>query len=397
MGEREEIIKEAMSSPEVEEWLTSFAKRTEQNYRSEFPKFLTWLYFEEGNIMSPKEIIQERTKQWLSDNPQERGTWEKIVNRYKQHLEEKGFSENTIMSYRRAVMSFFSYSRVSLKFRRKEGKIRSKKTVKIKFAPTNSMLRAMYGHADPLGRALLLVAYHSSLSGVDIKDLRIEELPGLYGDDGKVDSSRHYYITKSRSKSGEWQQTFLSTDTLHELDIYLRERGYPGEGYLLVGKRSESEYSSGQLVPRSMNKIVKNLARSCLSEADSKRFKFTSIRDAFHDAANRALSVRGENRIVNRLMGQSSGANAGDKYAISEETMREAYEAVFALITINDRRREHEEYESLNTRMLNQEELIKALTDRTRGQERDIKALQSHFEEEIRALKEWNRLRDEGA
>ncbi|GAH85945.1 unnamed protein product, partial [marine sediment metagenome] len=124
---------------------------------------------------------------------------------------------------------------------------------------------------------------------------------------------------------------------------------------------------------------------------------FTSLRDAFHDAANRALSVRGENRIVNRLMGQSSGANAGDKYAISEETMRGAYEAVFALITINDRRREHEEYESLNTRLLNQEELIKALTDRTRGQERDIKALQSHFEEEIRKLREWNRLRDEGA
>lgn len=93
-------------------------------------------------------------------------------------------------------------------------------------------------------------------------------------------------------------------------------------------------------MPRSMNQIVKNLARSCLSDADSKRFK--SLRDAFHDAANRALSVRGENRIVNRLMGQSSGVNAGDKYAISEETMREAYEAVFVLITINDRRREHE-------------------------------------------------------
>ena len=227
--------------------------------------------------------------------------------------------------------------------------------------------------------------------------MSIEELPGIPGDDGKVDSSRHYYLTKSRSKSGEWQQTFLSTDALHELDVHLRKRGYPCEGYLLVGKRSESEYSSGQLMPRSMNQIVKNLARSCLSDADSKRFKFTSIRDAFHDAANRALSVRGENRIVNRLMGQSSGANAGDKYAISEETMREAYEAVFALITINDRRREHEEYESLNTRLLNQEELIKALTDRTRGQERDIKALQSHFEEEIRKLKEWNRLRDEGA
>ena len=397
LGEREEIIREAMSSPEIEEWIASYAQRTQINYRAEFPRFLAWLYFEEGNIISPKDIIRERTSQWLSDNPQERGSWENIVNRYKQHLEEKGFSENTIMSYRRAVMSFFSYSRVSLKFRRKEGKIRSKKTVKIKFAPTNSMLRAMYSHADPLGRALLLVAYHSSLSGVDIKDLRIEELPGLYGDDGKVDSSRHYYLTKSRSKSGEWQQTFLSTDALHELDAYLRERGYPGEGYLLVGKRSESEYSSGQLMPRSMYQIVKNLAMSCLSEADSKRFKFTSIRDAFHDAANRALSVRGENRIVNRLMGQSSGANAGDKYAISEETMREAYEAVFALITINDRRREHEEYESLNTRLLNQEEFSKALADRNRGLERDVKALQSRFEEEIRKLREWNRLRDEGA
>jgi len=90
-----------------------------------------------------------------------------------------------------------------------------------------------------------------------------------------------------------------------------------------VGKRAESKYSSGQLRPVSMNKMVKGLARRCLSEADAERFKFKSLRDAFHDAANRVLSVRGENRIVNRLMGQSSGANAGDKYAISEETMRE--------------------------------------------------------------------------
>jgi len=129
-------------------------------------------------------------------------------------------------------------------------------------------------------------------------------------------------------------------------------------------------------MPRSMNQIVKNLAKNCLSESDLKRFHFKSLRDAFHDAANRALSVRGENRIINRLMGQSSGNNAGDKYAISEETMREAYEAIFTLITINDKRREHEEYESLNTRLLNHEELIKALTDRNRGQEMDIKSLQ---------------------
>ncbi len=391
-----------MSSPEIEEWIASYAKRTQMNYKLEFPNFLGWLYFEEGKMMSPKEMIQERTSQWLSDNPQERGNWERIVNRYKQYLEEKGFAENTIMSYRRSVMSFFSYNRVSLKFRRKESKIRSKKTVKIKLAPTNSMIRAMHSHADSLDRALLLVAYHSGLSGVDIKDLKIENLPGLYGEDGRIDTTRHYYLTKSRSKSGEWQQTFLSTDALNSLDIYLRERGYPHEGYLLVGKRSESEYSSGQLMPRGMNYIVKKLAKNCLSDIDSKRFQFKSLRDAFHDAANRALSVRGENRIINRLMGQSSGNNAGDKYAISEETMREAYEAIFALITINDKRMEHEKYESLNTRLLNHEELIKALTDRNRGQEMNIKSLQLRVDgvtrgyemvrEELRKMRE---LRDE--
>ena len=395
MKDMEELIREAMSSPEVEEWVSSYSKRTQYNYRFEFPKFLEWLYLEERKMMSPREIIRERTTQWLSENPQERGNWERIVNRYKQHLEGKGFSENTIMSYRRSVMSFFSYNRVPLKLRRKESKIRSKSTVKIKFAPTNSMMRAMYSHADSLGRALILVAYHSSLSGVDIKDLRIEELPGLYGEDGRVDASRHYYITKSRSKSGEWQQTFLSTDALHSLDIHLSERGYPREGYLLVGKRAESDYSSGQLMPRSMNRIMKSLAQSCLSDAEARRFKFKSLRDAFHDAANRALSVRGENRIVNRLMGQSSGNNAGDKYAISEETMREAYEAVFALITINDRRREHEEYETLNTRLLNQEELIKALTTHSRALQSQVDGITRGYEmirEEQRKMRE---LRDE--
>ena len=372
MVESEEIIKEAMSSPEIEEWITSFAKRTEQNYRYEFPKFLTWLYFEEGKIISPREIIKDRIKQWISDDPRERGNWERIVNRYKKYLEEKDYSENTIIGYRRSVQSFFSYNRVPLKFRRNETKIRSTNAVDIKFLPTNSMIRAMYNQADTLGRAILLVAYHSSLAGNDIKELRIEKMPDLYGDDGTVDVSRHYYLPKARIKTGEWQQTFISTDALHSLEIHLRERGYPREGYVLVGKRAESKYSCGQLMPRTMNKIVKRLAKNCLSDSDSKRIKFKSIRDSFHDAANRALSVKGENRIVDRLMGQSSGNNAGDKYSISEQTMREAYEAIFDLITINDRKRKQEEYEFMNVSLLKQDELIKALTDRTRGLEAQL-------------------------
>jgi len=162
-----------------------------------------------------------------------------------------------------------------------------------------------------------------------------------------------------------------------------------------VGKRAESRYSSGQLRPVSMNKMVKGLARRCLSEADAERFKFKSLRDAFHDAANRALSVRGENRIVNGLMGQSSGSNAGDRYAISEETMREAYEAVFTLITINDRRREKEEYESLKERLVNQEELIKALTTHSNTLQLQVDGLTRGYEmrEEIRKIIE---LRDKG-
>jgi len=391
MDEGEKLIQEVMSTPEIQEWITSYSKRTQKNYLAEFPNFLKWLYFVEGNTIVPKEMIQERTRQWLSDNPHERGSWERIVNRYKKHLEEKGLSENTIISYRRSVMSLFSYYRVPLKFRRKESKVRSKKTVKIKFVPTNSMIRAMYGHADPIGRALLLIAYHSGLSGVDISELMIEDLPSLYDEEGRVNHSRHYYLTKSRSKSGEWQQTFISTDALKDIDIHLKGRGYPREGYLLVGRRSESDYSSGKLAPRNMNRIVKDIASRCLSEEEAKRFKFKSLRDAFHDAANRALSIKGENRIVNGLMGQSSG-NAGDVYGISEETMREAYEAVFDLITINDRRREQEEYESLNVSLLNQKELIKALTDRTRRQEKDIEDLQSQI---IRDTKKYENGRDE--
>lgn len=407
MDEEQKLMQEIMSTPEIQNWITSYAKRTQQNYLSEFPNFIKWLYFVEGNKIFPKEMIQERTKQWLSDNPQERGSWERIVNRYKQYLEEKEYSENTIISYRRAVMSLFSYYRVPLKFRRKESKVRSKKTVKIKFIPTNSMIRAMYGHADPIGRALLLTVYHSGLSGVDISELMIEDLPSLYDEEGRVDQTRHYYLTKSRSKSGEWQQTFLSTDALRYIDIHLRGRGYPREGYLLVGMRSESDYSSGKMTPRNMNRIVKNIASRCLSEEEAKRFKFKSLRDAFHDAANRALSVRGENRIVNGLMGQSSGTNASGMYGISEETMREAYEAVFDLITINNRRKEQEEYESLNVSLLNQKELIQALTDRTRKQEKDIEDLKSevakmtyaydYVQKLVRRERKLDRLIDEAA
>lgn len=377
--------------PIVTEWINSFSSgRTRKNYTLELPRFLKWLE-EKGIDNHPNKIIESRKTQLSSEDLLERGYWETIVNDYKKHLESQGYTQNSIKTYRRAVQSFFSFYRMPLRFTQKERKIRSKKTVKIKTIPSNSELRAMYHRDDVMDRALLTVTYHSGLSGIDISQLRIEDLPGLYKEDGTVGYDDHLYLVKERNKSGCFQQTFLSTEALYALDAYLSNRGYPKEGHLFI---SESNFSSNTVLqPKYMHRRIKALALKALGEEAGKRIKFKSFRDSFHDAINRALSISGENSIKDRFMGHTSD-NSSDVYAVSETTMREAYHKVFKIININGDRMVRDELEKayhriealgkdvydlkMTTGFL--ESYIEGLKDENHDLKLDVKDLREAFE-----------------
>jgi hypothetical protein len=64
----------------------------------------------------------------------------------------------------------------------------------------------MYSHANLRDRALLLVLAQSGFSEVDVSLLKIENLKGIY----EQPETEHYFIEKSREKTGEIQATCFS-------------------------------------------------------------------------------------------------------------------------------------------------------------------------------------------
>jgi integrase len=337
----EEVLKDKF----VEEWLNAYKGNTLAGYKRHLPKFVSWLREEKGLALTPTEIIQSRTQQWVSLDPNKRGYWEKILTEYKEFLESKGYRATSIHDYLIAPSSYFSFYRVPLKFRARERRIISKKAPRKKSPPSNLEIRTILNFADTMEKALITLAYQTGLSQVDLSQLRIEDL-GLYLE-GKV-NREPIYFQKNRSKSGELVQTVISEEALFWLDNYLKLRGYPREGYLFCteGNRAKSEL----LRPRRMHEVFKILCEKALTQERAKAIAFKDLRDSFNDAVRRALNVgeASENVVADRLMGHKP-KNASANYQVSEQTIKLAYSKVFPLLSVGQGPTPKNEIEEIKT------------------------------------------------
>jgi hypothetical protein len=102
---------------------------------------------------------------------------------------------------------------------------------------------------------LLLVLAQSGFSEVDVSNLKIENLKGIY----EQPETEHYFLEKPREKTGEIQATCLSYEAVHDIQAMLQERENPEEGYLFV---STTKGKGDRLEVRTIHKAMKGLLSS---------------------------------------------------------------------------------------------------------------------------------------
>jgi len=308
-----------MKDKYIEIWLKGLSERTKENYQREFP---TWLDFIK---MSPTEQIEKRASDLASKDLTERTFFENKFRAYKEYLEKntdlKGSSIKTML---RTVASFFGRNGVPLALKRGDWESTKETEVIHRFKLKKEDIRKMYAHASLRDRSLLLTLYQSGFSEVDVSNLKVEDIEGIYD----LAQNEHYFIEKHREKTNIIQATCISYEALHDIRAMLSERGRPEQGFLFV---SQTKDKGSRIDTRRINEAMKTLAEKTFGREKAKEFKTKALRSAYNSALLRA-NIKGE--IKDLMMGHGR-KGARKHYDYDEETIKEAYEKAFEHLTIN--------------------------------------------------------------
>ncbi len=305
----------------VQKWLVGLAEKTKRNY---IFGFKDWLDFID---MTSTAQIKQRIQDTISQDLTQRTHFENEWRIYKEYLEKKGeLSDSSIKTMLKIVASFFSRNSLPLKLKRGDWTLSTPQgAIKKEWIPTNEEIRRLYSHANLRDRSLLLALYHSGFSEIDVANLKIEDLKGLY----ENPETEHYFIEKPREKTGHIQATCLSFECVHDLKALLQERDNPQEGYFFISTTKEK---GSKLKVRAIHEAMKSLVQKTFDEEKAKEFKTKNLRSSYNSALLRAEIQPQEIKDV--LMGHKRrGARA--HYSYDEITIKEAYAKAFQYLTIN--------------------------------------------------------------
>ena len=305
----------------VQKWLVGLAEKTKRNYVFGFKNWLDFI------DMTPNAQIKQRIQDTISQDLTQRTHFENEWRRYKEYLVKKGdLSDSSIKTMLKIVASFFSRNSLHLQLKRGDWTLSTiQGAIKKKWIPTNQEIRRLYSHANLRDRSLLLALYHSGFSEIDVANLKIEDLKGLY----ENPETEHYFIEKPREKTGHIQATCLSFECVHDLKAMLQERDNPTEGFFFVSTTKEK---GSKLKVRAIHEAMKGLVQKTFGEKKAKEFKTKNLRSAYNSALLRAEIQPQEIKDV--FMGHKRhGARA--HYAYDEITIKEAYAKAFQYLTIN--------------------------------------------------------------
>jgi hypothetical protein len=339
----------------IKRWLSGLSKGTKKTY----PKLLVdWLTFIK---LTPTEQINKRMHDLTSVEITERCFFEDNWRSYKEALEATGTNTDSKVHDRiKAVSSFFTRNSLPLSLKKGDWKSTQKQEVKEQKLKINLKdVKDMYGHANLRDKCLLLILSQSGFSEIDISELKIETIKGLY----EMAVNEHYFIEKPREKNSHIQQTCLSYEFLHDLRALLSERGNPTTGYIftqLTGTKGtkDSLASERQAIDvRRIHECMKTLAEKTFGKEKikgtetlkAKEFETRMLRSFYNSALLKAKIQPQE--LKNRMMGHDIGTQG--HYDCDETTIREAYNMAFENLTINglqsreDTKRIEEKYDSI--------------------------------------------------
>jgi site-specific recombinase XerD len=290
-------------------------------------------------------MARARREQIKSDDMKTKRFFEDKLIEWVRHLRDQGLKPNSQMGYSTSVRSFFSHHYMKLIYRQGMLKFEAnpevKATMKPDFVPNNVHVRALFNTAPHnRDKLLILILSTTGASPQDVCDLRIQAFRGLYIENGEV-SAEPAYTVKPRRKSSVDQYILLNREVMFFLASYLRERGNPKTGYLLVTRKGNA-YS-----PRVIWERLKPIAEKALGPELGKEFQPKSLRAYFRNAM---LLAEIPEDVHDALLGwQRKGSS--QHYPISEEVIRNAYDKIMPQVSIDGGQIEKEQLKEIEAQV----------------------------------------------
>jgi site-specific recombinase XerC len=370
----------------VKNWFALLGnERTIKNYKGDFPRFLKYVEAHTP-CKTPTDIIESRLQHLTSQNLIERRFWEMQTIKFKNYMETKNLRMATVKGYIRTVQSFFSKNGVKLSFSRGELKINPSEKDKVyrEWIPSNEEIRLIYRLcASARDRGILLMLYQSGFSEVDVANMQIQQFP-FYSENGdwQLNSNEDLFYQRRREKTNQWQKTIVNRECLEEIRIYLQSRGFPREGFLFESFRGE------QLGVRGINMMLKRVVEKGFN-GRVKEWKTKHLRDAF---MNGLLQARVTQEVKDAMVGHKRHG-AREDYALTEQTIKVAYESAFKFLTINGYGSTSRKLEQLENKFNEQNKTLLEMMTEIREENKQLKAEQQEFKEALEAIKEAARKR----
>jgi hypothetical protein len=175
----------------------------------------------------------------------------------------------------------------------------------------------------------------------------------------------------------------VSRECLEEIRIYLQGRGFPREGFLFESFRGE------QLGVRGINMMFKRVVEKGFN-GRVKEWKTKHLRDAF---MNGLLQARVTQEVKDAMVGHKRQGARAD-YAITEQTIKVAYESAFKFLTINGYGSTSRKLEQIEKKFDQQNKTLLEMMTELREENKQLKAEQQEFKAALEAIREQARKRD---
>jgi hypothetical protein len=270
---------------------------------------------------SPDEMLKERIKDLTSTDPEIKFRYETLVLGYQDALKKEGKKGYNLHGYVKAVQSFFARNRVPLVFRK--GEIEEGKPSRHQWIPSNAQIRMLYTICNLRDKIGLLLAYQCGLNPIDIEELNIETMP-LVDENGVLEVTVHKYFELYRSKTNQLTQTCLSNGVLHDIDLYLKSRGNPKKGPLLISHKRD------RLKGSDLNTSLRDVSKIVLGKQFP--FKITLLRKAYQDGLDNSPSI--SKNYSELMMGHTLGVGMSYSKPTEQEILT-CYDQLFPKISIN--------------------------------------------------------------
>jgi integrase len=279
----------------TEEWLNSYGRSSKATYKT------LWHYFVEFVGLTGDQILENR-------KADKEYSWEKKVIEFKNWMiNTKGQSEHSAKSATMTVRSFFSYHRLSLKFRRSESTRLMEATPKfIDYRFSRDDLKKMSDVADLQEKYVIVAGKSFGLRAGDFLKLTRGDLEAYL--DRPVPISIGKYSTQKESAPA---YPFIDSDAFPVIKLMIEKMDR--EGRVNPTDRLLT-FSS----PVQLTRVIKRIVEKAGIKTGSKRVRFHCLRKFLIDRLSSLMSESKWKQIVGKKI--SEGAY------VSPDSLRDDYE-----------------------------------------------------------------------